>query len=74
MKNKLLRYYGITLGFMIILLMVGCQSTDTSKPFKYPVKCNPNNEIQYCEGNSPNSFKCRCLKIETGIFSNYRIA
>tara|TARA_Y100000593_G_scaffold91784_1_gene181558 strand:+ start:1349 stop:1579 length:231 start_codon:yes stop_codon:yes gene_type:complete len=76
MKNRLLRYYGVSLGFILIILvfiMIGCDTTYT-KPFEYPIQCKPV-EIKYCEGFNTGSMKCRCINTDfETIGSNFRMA
>ena len=69
MKNKLLRYYGICLGFIILLLLAACDTTYT-KQFNYPVQCKPV-EIKYCEGFNTGSMKCKCINPDFEMIRNY---
>lgn len=71
MKNKLLRYYGVCLGFILITLvfmMVGCDTTYT-KQFNYPIQCKPV-EIKYCEGFNTGSMKCKCINPDFEMIRN----
>ena len=75
MKNKLLRYYGVCLGFIILILLAACNTTYT-KQFKYPIQCKPV-EIKYCEkrGGRTGSMDCRCINPDFQIISNgFRLA
>jgi len=76
MKNKLLRYYGICLGFMILLLLAACDTTYT-KQFNYPIQCKPV-EIKYCErigGRTGSNYNCRCISPNSKMISNsFRLA
>lgn len=78
MKNKLLRYYGVCLGFILITLvfmMVGCDTTYT-KQFNYPIQCKPV-EIKYCEkrGGRTGSMDCRCIDPDFEMIRNgFRLA
>ena len=73
MKNKLLRYYGICLGFIILLLLAACDTTYT-KPFEYPIQCKPV-EIKYCEGFNTGSMKCKCINPDFEMIRNdFRLA
>ena len=59
---------------LFLLLVTSCSTNTVKEQYKYPIKCNGFNEIKYCEGYSPQNLDCRCMKIETGVFSEYRIA
>ena len=73
MKNKLLRYYGVCLGFIILIFLAACDTTYT-KQFNYPIQCKPV-EIKYCEGFNTGSMKCRCINADfETIGSNFRMA
>ena len=68
MKNILLIYYGICLGFIILLLLAACGTTYT-KPFEYPIQCKPV-EIKYCEGFNTGSMKCKCINPDFEMIRN----
>ena len=75
MKNKLLRYYGVCLGFIILILLAACDTTYT-KQFNYPIQCKPV-EIKYCEkrGGRTGSMDCRCINPDFEMIRNgFRLA
>ena len=75
MKNKLLRYYGVCLGFIILILLAACDTTYTNQ-FKYPIQCKPV-EIKYCEkrGGRTGSMDCRCINPDFEMIRNgFRLA
>ena len=73
MKNKLVRYYGVSLGLIVLIfVIVGCEVVP-SKPFEYPLQCRPI-EIKYCEGHGPAAMKCRCINVELETLSDFRMA
>ena len=73
MKNKLLRYYGVCLGFIILIFLAACDTTYT-KQFNYPIQCKPV-EIKYCESFHTGSMDCRCINPDFEMIRNgFRLA
>ena len=59
---------------LFLLLVTSCSFNILEEEHKYPIQCDKHSEIKYCEGYNPRDMDCRCMKIETGVFSEYRIA
>ena len=59
-KGKLWKWY-IVIGTGILLMFLSACAGQPDRKYYYEEKCNPDYQIQYCEGRSPHSLKCVCI-------------